>query len=177
MTDEPSNERLPTPDDSERTALPDVASSIHQPKARKLQLLSVGPLVLGVFEDEIATIAEWRRPTPLPHAPPAVMGVVSIQGRMLTVLDPLSLFEMTACFGFQSGILVALRGDEQLALAVEAKGATLEVMTEDIQPPSDSGQSALRGVLQHGDQVVSVVEVTGLFPVALRGHERRRRRF
>jgi purine-binding chemotaxis protein CheW len=86
--------------------------------------------VLGIFEDEIATIAEWRRPTPLPHAPPEVLGVVSIQGRMLTVLDPLSLFgETTTLLGFSPGILVALLGDEQIALAIETKGETLDLAT------------------------------------------------
>ena len=131
---------------------------------RKLQLLSVGPLVLGIFEDEIATIAEWRQPTPLPHAPPAVLGVVSIQGRMLTVLDPLSLFgETTTRLGFPAGLLVALRGDEQIGLAIENTGETLDLAVEDIQPPSDPANRALGGIIQYCDQMVNVIKVKGLF--------------
>jgi chemotaxis signal transduction protein len=145
---------------------------------RKLQLLSVRSLVLGIFEDEIATIAEWRQPTPLPQSPAAVLGVVSIQGRMLTVLDPLSLFsEIPTAFGDTPGLLVALRGDEQLGLAVETTGETLDLATEDIQEPSDLTNSALGGTFQYGDQLVHVVQVQGLFPAALKGRERRRRRF
>ncbi|MCM3873002.1 MAG: chemotaxis protein CheW [Pyrinomonadaceae bacterium] len=145
---------------------------------RKLQLLSVGPLVLGVFEDEIATIAEWRRPTPLPQAPPAVLGVVSIQGRMLTVLDPVSLFgETTSRLGFPPGLLVALRGDEQIGLAVKTKGDTLDLALQDIQPPSDPANRALGGTIQYRELLVNVIQVGGLFPAALRGRERRRRRF
>ncbi len=145
---------------------------------RKLQLLSVGPLVLGIFEDEIATIAEWRRPTPLPHAPPEVLGVVSIQGRMLTVLDPLSLFgETTTPLGFPPGILVALRGDEQIALAIETKGETLDLATEDIQPPSEPTIKAVGGTFNFSDQLVNVIQVEGLFPAAHRRRERSRRRF
>ncbi len=122
---------------------------------RKLQLLSVGTLVLGVFEDEIATIAEWRRPTPLPQPPPAVLGVVSIQGRMLTVLDPVSLFgETTTRLGFPPGLLVALRGDEQIALAVESRGDTLDLAMQDIQP-SDLANSALGGTIQYREGLVN----------------------
>lgn len=145
---------------------------------RKLQLLSVGPLVLGIFEDDIATIAEWRRPTPLPHAPPEVLGVVSIQGRMLTVLDPLSLFgETTTRLGFSPGILVALRGDEQIALAIETKGETLDLATADIQPPSEPTIKAVVGTFNFSDQLVNVIQVEGLFPAAQRRRDRRRRRF
>ncbi|MCM3903174.1 MAG: chemotaxis protein CheW [Pyrinomonadaceae bacterium] len=179
MTDETSSGRPPTLSNTREAGSFCEGASREQPHTtRKLQLLSVGSLVLGVFEDEIATIAEWRRPTPLPQAPSAVLGVVSIQGRMLTVLDPLSLFgETTTRLGFPTGILVALRGDEQIALAIEVTGATLDLAMEDIQPPSDHTNGALCGIVQYGDQLVKVVQVKGLFPTALRGHDRRRRRF
>jgi purine-binding chemotaxis protein CheW len=180
MNDETSSGRQPTSSNTrEAGSFRDDALRERQPQAtRKLQVLSVGPLVLGIFEDEIATIAEWRRPTPLPQAPPAVLGVVSIQGRILTVLDPLNLFgETTTRLGFPHGLLVALRGDEQIALAIEIKGETLDLAMKDIQPPSNTANRALGGIFHHGDQLVKVIQVTGLFPAALRGRERRRRRF
>lgn len=58
-----------------------------QSVVRRLQLLRAGALQLGIFVEDIATIAGWRKPTPLPQAPESVLGVVSIQGRMLTILD------------------------------------------------------------------------------------------
>ena len=180
MNDETSSERHPTLNDTpEAGSFQDDALRDGKPQTkRKLQLLSVGPLVLGVFEDEIATIAEWRQPTPLPQAPPAVLGVVSIEGRMLTVLDPLSLFgETTTRLGFPPGLLVALRGDEQIGLAIETTGEALDLAMEDIQPPSDPANRALGGTIQYLDQLVNVIQVKGLFPAALRGRERRRRRF
>jgi purine-binding chemotaxis protein CheW len=151
----------------------------RQPQAlRKLQVVSAGPLVLGIFEDEIATIAEWRRPTPLPQAPPAVLGVVSIQARMLTVLDPLNLFGETGTrLGFLTGLLLALRGDEQIALAIEKTGETLDLAMKDIQPSPEPRNRAVAGIFRHSDQLIKVIQVSGLFPAALRGRERRRRRF
>lgn len=180
MNDETSSVQQPKLSNTgEAGVLRDDALREGPPKTtRKLQVLSVGPFLLGVFEDEIATIAEWRRPTPLPHSPPAVLGVVSIEGRMLTVLDPISLFGgKTTRLGFPPGILVALRGDEQLGLAVEDTGETLDLAMDDIQPATDPPNRAIRGVFQYGDQQVNVIQVKGLFPAALRGRERRRRRF
>ena len=90
---------------------------------RTLQLLRAGQFQFGIFADEIATVATWREPTPLPHAPNSVLGVVSIQGRMLTVLDLATLpgreSESPAATVQH---LIALRGDEQLALAVDELG-------------------------------------------------------
>lgn len=180
MNDEAPNGQHPILNETrEAGSFRDDALRERQPLiTRKLQLLSVGQLVLGIFEDEIATIAEWRRPTPLPHAPPAVLGVVSIQGRMLTVLDPLNLFgETTTRLGLPAGLLVALRGDEQIALAVENAGDTLDLAIKDIQPPLEPAIRAVGGTFRYGDHLVNVVQVKGLFPAALRGRERRRRRF
>ena len=69
MNDETSSGRHPTLNNTpEARSFQDDALHEGKPQTtRKLQLLSVGPLVLGIFEDEIATIAEWRRPTPLPR--------------------------------------------------------------------------------------------------------------
>lgn len=179
MNDETSNERRPTSNNPAKSlSFRDDDSERQSQTTRKLQVMSVGSLVLGVFEDEIATIAEWRRPSPLPHAPRAVLGVVSIQGRMLTVMDPLHLFgETTGRLGFSPGILVALSGDEQIALAIEHTGEKLDLTMNDIRPSSDKANRVIAGVFRYGDQLVNVIQITGLFPAALRGRDRRRRRF
>lgn len=179
MIDETSNERPSTLITRETGSIRQDSSRERQAQTtRKLQLLSVGPLVVGIFEDEIITIAEWRRPTPLPHAPAAVLGVVSIQGRMLTVLDPLILFaEESTRPEFSTRFLVALNGDEQIALAIESKGELLDLGMKDIQPPTNPGNRASGGTFHYGNLLVSVLQVQGLFPLALRGRERRHRRF
>jgi purine-binding chemotaxis protein CheW len=162
---------------------PDAFSASHsglrdnQP-TRKLQLLYVGSLQLGVFEDEIATIVDWREPTPLPHAPASVLGVVSVQGRMLTVLDLGALLSETADIdGSSRSYIVALRGDEQLALTIENKGEILELAAQDIKPPSGTAGSIVLGDLHRAGQPISVLDVKNLFRAAIRGRERRRRRF
>lgn len=172
---------------------------------RKLQIVRTGASQFGVFADQIATIVAWRKPTPLPNAPKAVLGVVSVQGRMLTVLDLASLpsggvaqnnsphdlpnsAPNTAPNGMSSATssdapgdvrtsLVALRGDEQLALAVDEVGPSIELDGGgfDVQPET-AGKHFL-GALQHDGAQIKILNLKELFPTAIQGRERRRRRF
>lgn len=145
---------------------------------RKLLVFRAGVLHLAIFADEIATIAPWRLPTPLPGAPHAVLGVVSIQGRMLTVLDPAPLMGEDGNRESARGFIVALRGDEQLGLAIENKPDELELSTIDlILPPPEASSPLVLGVVHSGAETISLLNVKKLFPAAMQGRERRRRRF
>ena len=147
---------------------------------RKLQLLQTGSSQLGIFADEIATVAPWRAPTPLPDAPQSVLGVVSIEGRMLTVLDLGMLRgEQAASGDADSDIpthLIALRGDEQLALAVDSLGETIELDNVDLDP-QEAANKLILGILRHDGANINILNIKELFPTAIQGRERRRRRF
>ncbi len=152
--------------------------------ARKLQLVRAGASQFGIFAEEISAIVAWREPTSLPHAPNAVLGVVSIEGRMLTVLD-LSVLPVREATGDAprnpSAHLIALRGDEQLALAVEAVGEIIaftpnDSMTDSIAR-SETATTLVLGVLQHEGAELKILNLKSLFPTAIQGRERRQRRF
>ena len=151
--------------------LADSASDENRPL---LQIFRRGNARFALLTDEIAAIAEWRQPTPLPQAPPAVLGVVSIQGRMLTVLDPAILLEAPADGSISSNLIVALRGDEQLALLVDTKGETVPA---EVGLQSAATNGAMRGVIKHQESEIGVLDLTKLFGLAIRGRERRQRRF
>ncbi len=141
---------------------------------RNVQLLRAGSSHLGVFQNEIAAIVEWREPAPLPYAPPSVLGVVSIQGRMLTVLNLAALLSPEAASSeeaFQH--ILALRGDEQLALAVDALGETIAISDGDVE----GAERLFQRVLQLGNRKINILNTRELFATALHGRERRRRRF
>jgi chemotaxis signal transduction protein len=145
----------------------------------RLRTFRAGTQRFGILEEEIATIAEWRSPAPLPHAPSSVLGVVSIEGRMLTVLDPAQLLDETP---LQNGLsawnsIVALRGDEQLALAVEQELGAIEMTGSSPQSAPVADNRVVRSVLRERDQTINIIDVKELFPTAMRGCERRRRRF
>jgi len=139
---------------------------------RKLRLLQVDKQTLALRDEEVLTVVEWTEPTPLPFAPASVLGIVSVQGRMFTVLD-LGLLMDNEATEQKQRFIVALRGDEQLALAV-TDSKSVETRTEEIT--LDSVSSLVRGKIQLDGQEVSLLNVDTLFAVAIRGRERRRRR-
>ena len=148
---------------------------------RELRIVFAGSRKLGIFADAIEAIADWRIPTPLPKAPRAVLGVVCIHGRMLTVLDVVALLNeevgVASSKPSNPSSIVALRGDEQLALAVDGVGETIAIATDELQAAeSDEGRPVL-GVVHRGDAPVTVLNLGELFAAAIRGRERRRRRF
>lgn len=148
---------------------------------RKLQLVRAGSVQLGIFADEIAAIVPWRKPTPLPHAPKSVLGVVSIQGRMLTVLELTTLAGREAASSGATldnhGHIIALRGDEQLALAVEALGETIEIAEHDFDAKRETADTLVLGVVHREGAELNILNLKELFSTAIQGRERRRRRF
>jgi chemotaxis signal transduction protein len=151
--------------------------------ARKLQLVRAGSSQFGIFAEQISAIVEWQEPAPLPHAPSSVLGVVSIQGRMLTVLDLATLASGEAVLDdtphkFLSH-LIALRGDEQLALAIETLGEVVRLTPNESKTDFITKQETtpVLGVLQREGAEIRILNPKGLFPAAIQGRQRRQRRF
>src|SRR5207253_2953638 len=120
-------------------------------------------------------IANWREPTPLPQAPKSILGIVCIQGRMLTLIDSLGLLgELRR--KVPDGI-VALRGDEQLALAVDGVAGSIEFTADELKDPNAQDSRAVLGNVSRGEESITVLNVGELFAAAMLGYARRRRRF
>jgi len=142
----------------------------------EVQLLTVGGIVYGVFNECISAIVDWIEPAPLPHAPAPVLGVVSVQGRMLTVLD-LADFPaagVTLVVRTSANKIIALKGDEQLALAVDTVD---EKVSGKLKSNIADSVDFVLGTVNAGGREVSILNVDQLFAAAIQGRERRRRRF
>lgn len=142
---------------------------------RTLQLFSFGKDKFAVFADEVMAITEWREPAALPHAPASVLGIVSIHGRMVTVLDLSQLLESQRHAGLPTHLL-ALNGDEQLALAIDNPGETVAIAAANSKEAQASGKLVSRVINRNGDEI-KILNIKELFPTAIQGRERRRRRF
>ena len=141
----------------------------------------VGNRIFAVFADQVDGTAEGKVPAPLPRAPVGVLGVVCVRGRMLTVLDPIGVLTGEALtWPDRLPSVIALRGDEQMALAAHRCRDTITTANADIQPSEDpSGESGnpVLGLVRHGGEEITVLNVERLFGAAMRRRERRRRRF
>jgi chemotaxis signal transduction protein len=150
--------------------------SSSEPNIRRFRLFTRSNVDFAISENEIAAIEDWRAPAPLPNAPDSVLGVVGIQGRMLTVLDIARISgvnQATENTGITKGRIVALRGDEQLALVVDAEGVAIETSDEVLQTEGRE----LMTTINHAGSEFSVLNPQHLFLRAIQGRERRRRRF
>ena len=152
------------------------------PKLHDLVPFVAGEKIFAVFAGDVDGTAEARVPAALPNAPPAVLGVVCVRGRMLTVIDPIAILGGEA-FDWPSSLpsLIALRGDEQLAIAAQSCRDTITIAAGDIQPLTQNNDdgfgSAVLGTTVHGGEEIIVLRVDNLFTAAVRRKERRRRRF
>lgn len=143
---------------------------------RTLRLFKRAGRQFAVFDDQISSVANWRQPTPLPHAPACILGVIGVEGRMLTLLDLGRMPGMHTSSedpGNELETILALRGDEQLALAADELGEAIDI--EDGLESKDSELIISRFKLS-GDEI-SVLNIKELFSSAIQGRERRRRRF
>ncbi len=143
---------------------------------RSLRCLGIDLLRVGVFEDQVVAVVEWNEPTPLPFSPDSVLGIVSVEGRMFTVLDIAGL--LGANGGAPRALILALRGEEQFALAVDVVETPIELDSTTVFAATEtSAPRLIRDVVHHGEQQVQMLDVGELFAGVIQGRERRRRRF
>jgi hypothetical protein len=186
----------------------------------ELFVLRAGRRLFAVPAAEVEATAEGLVPAPLPFAPPSVVGVVSVRGRVHTVLDPLRLpradqprADSTASHDADASgshatndatdgndakgadgtpdqtsvtsphqtsmtpprLFVALRGEDQLALACDAAEDSIRVARARLTPPADARSPAL-GTFEHAGSLVTLLDTSRLFEAAMLGTERRRKR-
>ena len=127
-------------DDRPETA---AARADTPPARRSLIVARAGRHRLAVFADESDGVSKFATPAPLPFAPPAVLGVVAVRGRMRTLIDPLQLLLPPAAptppthkDDAAPTLALLLKGDEQLALAVAAVERPAEIPADSILPPN-----------------------------------------
>ena len=148
-------------------------------EACELLLAQAGAWHIGLLTVEVESVSPWRSPVPLPNAPPAVLGVVSVRGRMLTVIDPATLLGEGSAKGTKTtpAFIIALSGDEQLALAVTRVDGTIGIFVAEIELPAEAaGANIMRGIVQGAHGQTIVLDTGELFPAAMQGAERRRKR-
>ncbi|HEX5705309.1 MAG TPA: chemotaxis protein CheW [Pyrinomonadaceae bacterium] len=152
-------------------------------KAAAAQLHDLLPFAIAdrlfaVFTDQVDATAEGKPFARLPRSPGAVVGVVCVRGRMLTVLDPAAaLHEPTKDWEQTLPYVLVLRGDDQLGLAAESCRDTITISTDDIEPPNVNSEDAALGVVRYAGEEILILDAKRLFERAVQRKERRRRRF
>ena len=139
---------------------------------------AIGDRLFAVFTEQVDATAEGKPFARLPRTPGAVVGVVCVRGRMLTVLDPAAaLNEPTKNWEQTLPYVLVLRGDDQLGLAAESCRDTITISTDDIEPPHAMSDDSAVGVVRYAGEEILSLDARRLFARAVQRRERRRRRF
>jgi purine-binding chemotaxis protein CheW len=137
--------------------------------ARELIAFRIGDQEFCVNIMSVREIRGWTQATPMPHAPPYVMGVINLRGAVLPIID------MSARLGLKPAeptarhvIIVAQMKSKVVGLLVEAVSDILTITDDNIQPvpevSSDLEKQYARGILAIDTRMICLIELDALFP-------------
>lgn len=113
--------------------------------------------ILGVRE-----IRGWTAPSPLPHAPRHVEGLINLRGAIIPIIDLAGRLGLPATpDNPRNVIIVTALGRRITGLRVEAVTDIIQIRAEDIQPftdtVSDPGRALLPGLIVQQDRLLHVL--------------------
>ncbi|ACL60295.1 chemotaxis protein CheW [Methylobacterium nodulans] len=103
---------------------------------RRVLLCRLGPERFGLPLGAVAEVAPYRACTPVPGAPPALLGLSGRGGALLSVIDLATVLNLPAPASDGPAHLVVLRRESpRIGLRVERALAVLDALVEDSPAP------------------------------------------
>lgn len=112
----------------------------------------------------VREIRRWSSATPLPHAPPEVLGVMNLRGSVIPIYDLASRFGLGVTVENPRNVVVIVAHDDQtVGLLVESVSEILSVSRDRIQDTpemrSDSTRQCITGVITVDDGMTRVIDL------------------
>jgi len=117
----------------------------------------------------VREIRGWTPATPMPHAPPHVLGVINLRGAVLPIIDMSQRLGMKRTEPtVRHVIIVAQVGPATVGLLVDAVSDILTITDENIQPTPDianeTEKAYARGILAIEGRMICLIDLGVLFP-------------
>ena len=162
-------------EDEAGPALPELASAEPEPEAAPAPLAREEFLTFLLGSDEYAVdierVREVVRPPPIaevPRAPPHILGVVTVRGEVVAVLDPrrrLGLAPAQPAEG-EGKIVIVDAGEGPVGLQVDRVASVVRLRAGSIEPCpqgiAGSRGEFLAGIGRDGDRLFTVLDLTTL---------------
>lgn len=101
---------------------------------QQLATFYLGDMLLGVDIHEVAEINRVQEMTPVPHAPPAICGVINLRGEVVTVIDLRTVLGLPRQpITDQTRTLVVNSRGEQIGLLVDRIADVVLANTDEIE--------------------------------------------
>lgn len=148
------------------------ASRIPSPGAELISV-RIGEQAYAIDIMAVREIRGWTAATPLPHAPPHVLGMMNLRGAILPVIDLGARLGLgPANPSASSVVVVAQIGEAQMGLVVDAVSDILTVTEGLIQPPPEVGSAEstayVSGVMTTDTGIVSLLALDYILPPDIR---------
>lgn len=116
--------------------------------------------------DLVAEVLTPREITPVPHVPPYILGVCSLRGAVLPIIDLDRRLGLAASARDErSRIIVAALGpDDRVGLFVDRVRGVVKILPSSVRPAPETveqGEAAafLRGIARKGDRLFILLDV------------------
>jgi len=174
----------PTPDTRQPTASPKLdhfkqiagkrreglfEQEVETASADQVELLTfiIAGEQYAVSIDHLVEIITPRGATPVPNADPTIVGIISLRGTMVTVIDVRrKLRHPAGGIGNDTRIIVADRGSEVLGFEVDRVLRVVKVDSAAIEPHpvvhSSELSEAVRGVFRHANALTILLDLDKL---------------
>ncbi|WP_309643174.1 chemotaxis protein CheW [Phenylobacterium sp.] len=147
----------------------DISTSRIPLPGAELISVRIGDQAYAIDIMAVREIRGWTAATPLPHAPPHVLGMMNLRGAIQPVIDLGARLGLgMAEPGPSSVVVVAQIGDAQMGLVVDAVSDILTVTEGLIQPPPSVGSiestTYVAGVMTTDTGIVSLLSLDHILP-------------
>ncbi|OYX26335.1 MAG: chemotaxis protein CheW [Rhodobacterales bacterium 32-66-7] len=115
----------------------------------------------------VREIRRWGPITPIPNAPPGVMGVMNLRGSVIPIYDLAARLGLPpATENPRNVIVVAMNGGETVGLLVESVSKIISVVRDSIQDVPelrlDTSRQSITGLISLDDGMTRVVDLGGV---------------
>ena len=124
---------------------------------------SIQDSLIGIRSSEVEEIVRIPPITHVPNAPPYVLGIVNLRGRILTILDISNRLGLgVTAAGDDSRILIVTVKGESMGVLVPQLSDVVEIGKDEIKPMSGSvlGVSAdhFLGLFEKDDRLIALLD-------------------
>lgn len=128
---------------------------------RELLCLRMGADPYAIPIERVREIVRLRPVTAMPRVPRAVLGVISMRGEIVQVLDLRSRLRMPPAEPTRSSRIVVLHGDEGevSGLLVDAVTEVLRIEEEAVRPPPAGEAEFVAALCARGEEFVSLMNL------------------
>ncbi|HYA87168.1 MAG TPA: chemotaxis protein CheW [Nitrospirota bacterium] len=144
---------------------PEIPAQNSQEETQELEMVSfrLGSEEYAVLVADVREVLKIRELTRVPNAPDYILGITSLRGTMLPVIDLCRRLGLKPTEPSEKArIIVISTDDDEVGLVVDRVNSVIRVPLQEIKPAPEhieQGADFLRGIVRQGDKLYIVLDL------------------